>query len=183
MRSEAPPPRRTGWVTTTGRAASCTRDADPLLTEIFAVIEPAVLRKNGQPFEALGYNQASSSTSRGTPTRCRRRSTTRAGDPRHGGADHLPEPERSGSGVAFLHAYQPAIVLGASALGLGDPHAGRRVHRRAPPHLLPAGPLPPPPRAHGHRPPRVAVRRHQDDHPGLPRRQGARGPGPRRTSP
>src|SRR5262249_16967269 len=33
-------------------------DADPLVTTIFATIEPAVLKKNGQPLEALGYQMA-----------------------------------------------------------------------------------------------------------------------------
>jgi tetratricopeptide (TPR) repeat protein/tRNA A-37 threonylcarbamoyl transferase component Bud32 len=90
-------------------------DADPLLTDIFAVIEPAVLKKNGQPLEALGYQMAyaldlvrhpypmsqtihyACSVLGMTPPLC----FQNPNDP---------------SGVSFLHAHTPAIVLGAAAL-------------------------------------------------------------------
>lgn len=90
-------------------------DADPLLTEIFAAIEPAVLKKNGQPLEALGYqlayavdlarhpypmsqtiNYASSVLGMTPPV-----TFQNPNDP---------------SGVSFLHAHTPGIVLGAAAL-------------------------------------------------------------------
>ncbi len=90
-------------------------DADPLLTDIFAVIEPAVLKKNGQPLESLGYQMAyavdlvrhpypmsqtihyASGVLGMTPPLC----FQNPNDP---------------SGISFLHAHTPAIVLGAAAL-------------------------------------------------------------------
>ena len=92
-------------------------DADPLLTEILAVIEPAVLRKNGQPFEALGYNLSFKLDLARHPYPM---SQTLA----YAAALLGMEPPTTfqnpndPAGVAFLHAYQPSIVLGASALVL-----------------------------------------------------------------
>jgi tetratricopeptide (TPR) repeat protein len=95
-------------------------DADPLLTDIFAVIQPAVLKKNGQPLEALGYGMAYAldlqrhpypmsqtllyvcSVLGMVPPLC------------------FQNPEDPG-GISFLHAHSPGIVLGAAALAADLP--------------------------------------------------------------
>ncbi|XXX82260.1 tetratricopeptide repeat protein [Sorangium sp. So ce134] len=95
-------------------------DADPLLTAIFGVIEPAVLRKNGQPLEELGYQLAY------------RIDLTRHPYPMSqtlyyaAGVLGLEPPvtfqnPNDGGGVSFLHAHVPAIVLGAAALQMDLP--------------------------------------------------------------
>jgi hypothetical protein len=134
-------------------------DADPLVTAIFALIEPAVLRKNGQPLEALGYQMAYALDLSRTPTRCRRRSTTRracsAWSPRSPSRTRTIRAASRSSTPTNRHRPRPA------ALAAEMPRRSRGVHRGAPPHVLPPRPVPPAPRAHGHGPPRVAVRGHQ----------------------
>lgn len=95
-------------------------DADPLLTEILAVIEPAILRKNGQPFEALGYNLAYRLDLARHPYPMSQTLYYAAGILGMEPPVTFQNPNDP-SGVAFLHAYQPSIVLGASALVLDLP--------------------------------------------------------------
>ncbi|MBK8257330.1 MAG: tetratricopeptide repeat protein [Polyangiaceae bacterium] len=95
-------------------------DSDPLLTEIMAIIEPAVLRKNGQPFEALGYNVAFKLDLSRHPYPMSQTLFYAAGILGMEPPITFQNPNDP-SGVAFLHAYQPAIVLGASALVLDLP--------------------------------------------------------------
>lgn len=95
-------------------------DADPLLTEILAVIEPAVLRKNGQPFEALGYNLAFKLDLSRHPYPMSQTLFYACGILGMEPPITFQNPNDP-SGVAFLHAYQPSIVLGASALVLDLP--------------------------------------------------------------
>jgi tetratricopeptide (TPR) repeat protein len=95
-------------------------DADPLLTEILAVIEPAVLRKNGQPFEALGYNLAFKLDLGRHPYPMSQTLFYASGILGMEPPVTFQNPNDP-SGVAFLHAYQPSIVLGASALVLDLP--------------------------------------------------------------
>ncbi|HVY49072.1 MAG TPA: tetratricopeptide repeat protein, partial [Minicystis sp.] len=90
-------------------------DADPLLTTIFAAIEPAVLRKNGQPLEALGYQMAYALDLMRHPYPMSQTIYYAAG------VLGLEPPltfqnPNDGSGLTFLHAHTPAIVLGAAAL-------------------------------------------------------------------
>jgi len=96
------------------------RDSDPLLTEILAVIEPAVLRKNGQPFESLGYNLAFKLDLSRHPYPMSQTLFYAAGMLGMEPPITFQNPNDP-SGVAFLHAYQPSIVLGASALVLDLP--------------------------------------------------------------
>lgn len=95
-------------------------DADPLLTEILAVIEPAILRKNGQPFEALGYNLSYKLDLARHPYPMSQTLFYAAGILGMEPPITFQNPNDP-SGVAFLHAYQPSIVLGASALVLDLP--------------------------------------------------------------
>ncbi len=88
---------------------------DPLVTAIFTWIEPAVLKKNAQPLETLGYQ----------PTYALDLATHPAKMSQTlyyvGGVLGMEVPltfqnPNDASGLAFLHGQQPAIVLGAAAL-------------------------------------------------------------------
>ncbi|WP_438030537.1 protein kinase domain-containing protein [Sorangium sp. So ce233] len=95
-------------------------DADPLLTAIFGVIEPAVLRKNGQPLEELGYQLAYQIDLARHPYPMSQTLNYAAGvlglDP-----PLTFQNPNDGGGVSFLHAHVPAIVLGAAALQMELP--------------------------------------------------------------
>jgi tetratricopeptide (TPR) repeat protein len=90
-------------------------DGDPLLTQIFAIVEPAVFRKNGQPLEALGYQAAYAVDLAVHPYPMSQTIHYAAGVL---GMDAPPtfQNPNDGGGVSFLHAHTPSIVLGASAL-------------------------------------------------------------------
>ncbi|WP_437738100.1 protein kinase domain-containing protein [Sorangium sp. So ce1335] len=95
-------------------------DADPLLTAIFGVIEPAVLRKNGQSLEELGYQLAYQIDLARHPYPMSQTLNYAAGvlglDP-----PLTFQNPNDGGGVSFLHAHVPAIVLGAAALQMELP--------------------------------------------------------------
>jgi tetratricopeptide (TPR) repeat protein len=93
------------------------RDSDPLLTEILAVIEPAILRKNGQAFEALGYNLTFKLDLARHPYPMSQTLYYAASILGMEAPITFQNPNDP-AGVAFLHAYQPSIVLGAAALAL-----------------------------------------------------------------
>lgn len=90
-------------------------DGDPLLTAIFAVIEPAVLRKNGQPLEALGYQLAYKLDLALHPYPMSQTLNYCCGVLGMDPPIVFQNPNDPG-GVQFLHAHTPAIVLGAAAL-------------------------------------------------------------------
>ncbi|WP_437971884.1 tetratricopeptide repeat protein [Sorangium sp. So ce260] len=95
-------------------------DADPLLTAIFGVIEPAVLRKNGQSLEDLGYQLAYQIDLARHPYPMSQTLYYASG------VLGLTPPltfqnPNDGGGVSFLHAHVPAIVLGAAALQMDLP--------------------------------------------------------------
>ncbi len=96
------------------------QDVDPLLSAIFAVIEPAVLRKNGQPLEMLGYQMAYQLDLTRHPYPMSQTLYFAAGvlgmDP-----PLTFQNPNDGGGVSFLHAHTPAIVLGAAALAIDLP--------------------------------------------------------------
>ncbi|HZF55627.1 MAG TPA: tetratricopeptide repeat protein [Polyangiaceae bacterium] len=90
-------------------------DSDPLLTEIFAVIQPAVLRKNGQSLEALGYQLAYKLDLTLHPYPMSQTLNYAAGVLGMEAPMTFQNPNDPG-GVQFLHAYTPSIVLGSAAL-------------------------------------------------------------------
>ncbi|WP_437747363.1 tetratricopeptide repeat protein [Sorangium sp. So ce1504] len=95
-------------------------DADPLLTAVFGVIEPAVLRKNGRPLEELGYQLAYQLDLSRHPYPMSQTLYYAAGV--LGLAPPLTfQDPNDGGGVSFLHAHVPAIVLGAAALQMDLP--------------------------------------------------------------
>lgn len=91
------------------------RDADPLLTEIFAAIEPAVVKKNGQPLEALGYQLAYAVDLARHPYPMSQTINYAAGVLGMAPPITFQNPNDP-SGISFLHAHTPGIVLGAAAL-------------------------------------------------------------------
>jgi tetratricopeptide (TPR) repeat protein len=91
------------------------KDADPLLTSIFAIIEPAVLKKNGQPLEALGYQAAYALDLSMHPYPMSQTLAYACGVLGMAPPLSFQNPNDPG-GVSFLHAHTPAIVLGQAAL-------------------------------------------------------------------
>jgi tetratricopeptide (TPR) repeat protein len=96
------------------------QDADPLLTLIFAVIEPAVLRRNGQPLEALGYQMAYKLDLSMHPYPMSQTLNYCSSVLGMDAPLTFQNPNDPG-GVQFLHAHTPAIVLGAAALAAEIP--------------------------------------------------------------
>jgi tetratricopeptide (TPR) repeat protein len=95
-------------------------DSDPLLTTIFAVIEPAVIRKNGQPLEALGYQLAYKLDLTLHPYPMSQTINYASGVLGMEPPMTFQNPNDPG-GVSFLHAYTPSIVLGSAALATDIP--------------------------------------------------------------
>lgn len=95
-------------------------DADPLVTSIFQLIEPAVLRRNGQALEALGYQAAYALDLLRHPYPMSQTLYYAAGVLGMDAPPTFQNPEDPG-GLAFLHAHTPAIVLGQAALALEIP--------------------------------------------------------------
>jgi hypothetical protein len=95
-------------------------DGDPLLTAIFAVIEPAVLRKNGQALEALGYQLAYKIDLGRHQYPMSQTLNYACGVLGMEPPLTFQNPDDPG-GVQFLHAHTPAIVLGAAALAAEIP--------------------------------------------------------------
>ena len=96
------------------------QDVDPLLSSIFAVIEPAVLRKNGQPLEMLGYQLAYQLDLSRHPYPMSQTLYYATGVLGMNPPLTFQNPN-DGGGVSFLHAHTPAIVLGAAALAMDLP--------------------------------------------------------------
>ncbi len=123
-------------------------DADPLVTAIFQMIEPAVMRRNGQPLEALGYQQAYALDLLRHPYPMSQTLYYAAGVLGMEPPPTFQNPEDPG-GLSFLHAHSPAIVLGQAALALEIPTqpaafvAGRHLTYYRPGlyirHLVPTG--------------------------------------------
>jgi len=95
-------------------------DADPLLTNVFAVIQPAVILKNGQPLEALGYQAAYAIDLMRHPYPLSQTIVFSAGVLGMELPICFQNPMDPG-GLSFLHAHTPAIVLGAAALAADVP--------------------------------------------------------------
>jgi hypothetical protein len=89
-------------------------DADPLITAIFTVIEPAVLRKNGQPSRRSATDAYALDLSR-HPYPMSQTLFYASGVLGMEPPLTFQNPNDPG-GVSFLHAHQPAIVLGHTAL-------------------------------------------------------------------
>lgn len=90
-------------------------DANPLITAIFTVIEPAVLRKNGQALESLGYSMVYALDLSRHPYPMSQTLHYAAGVLGMEPPLTFQSPNDPG-GLSFLHSHTPAIVLGHTAL-------------------------------------------------------------------
>lgn len=115
MRAEGPPAAQQGLSDEDWASSVLHADADPLLTSIFAAIQPAVIKKNGQPLEALGYQLPYAIDLSRHPYPMSQTLYYASGVLGMEPPVTFQNPN-DGSGVSFLHAYTPAIVLGAAAL-------------------------------------------------------------------
>ncbi len=88
---------------------------DPVLTGIFQLIEPAILQKNAKPLEQLGYHPGYAIDLATFPYPMTQTLFYAAGV-----LGMTPPPTfqnaQDPSGIAFLHALPPSIVLGQAAL-------------------------------------------------------------------
>jgi tetratricopeptide (TPR) repeat protein len=95
-------------------------DADPLLTSVFALIEPAVIAVRAQSFEALGYDARYAVDLARHPYTMSQTLFYASGV-----LGMTPPPTFQNTndpgGLSFLHSYQPAIVLGMAALSADVP--------------------------------------------------------------
>jgi tetratricopeptide (TPR) repeat protein len=123
-------------------------DAEPLLTSIFALIEPAVIATRGESYEALGYDPRYAIDPAQHPYPMSQTLFYAAGVM---GMDCPPtfENPNDPGGLAFLHVYTPSVVLGHAALTADIPPqaaafiAGRHLAYYRPGmylrHLVPSG--------------------------------------------
>ena len=95
-------------------------DADPLLTSVFALIEPAVIAARGQHFEALGFDRRYAIDLARHPYPMSQTLFYSCGVL---GMEPPPTFQNNNDpgGLSYLHAYQPSIVLGMAALSADVP--------------------------------------------------------------
>ncbi len=95
-------------------------DADPLLTSVFALIEPSVIAKRAQSFEQLGYDARYLIDLAQHPYPMSQTLNYAAGVL---GMEPPPTFQNTNDpgGLSFLHAHTPAVVLGMAALSADVP--------------------------------------------------------------
>jgi len=89
--------------------------ADPLLTALFALIEPAIVARRGSEFGSLGYDATHVLDLATHPASLSQNLLYAASVLGMAPPPTFENPEEPG-GMLFLHARQPAIVLGSAAL-------------------------------------------------------------------
>jgi tetratricopeptide (TPR) repeat protein len=95
-------------------------DADPLVTAIFALIEPAILASRSQPLESLGYDPRYAIELSLHPYPMSQTLYYAAGVLGSPPPITFQNPNDPG-GLSFLHAKTPSIVLGRAALAADIP--------------------------------------------------------------
>lgn len=90
-------------------------DADATLTRIFAILQPVVARVRTQPIEALGYDPRYAIDPSVHPYPMSQTLYYAGGVLGMGGIRLFQNPNDPGA-LGFLHAHEPAIVLGRAAL-------------------------------------------------------------------
>jgi serine/threonine protein kinase/lipopolysaccharide biosynthesis regulator YciM len=95
-------------------------DADPLLTSVFALIEPAVIARRGQRLEELGYDSRYAIDLSMHPYPMSQTLHYASGVL---GMEAPPVFQNTNDpgGLSFLHAHNPSIVLGVAALSAEVP--------------------------------------------------------------
>ena len=141
-------------------------DADPMLSAIFALIEPAIIAARTQPLEPLGYDPRYAidlAASAHPISQTLYWAASVLGMPR-------PPPSRTPTILAGSRSCTRRSRRSSSDARRSkrDRAAGGGVHRVAPPHLLPPRLLRAAPRADGHRPQGVALRGDQNDLAAVP---------------
>jgi tetratricopeptide (TPR) repeat protein len=123
-------------------------DVDPLVTRIFAIIQPTIIRARTQPLEALGYHPAHQVQLASHPYPVAQTLYYVQGVLGFEAPPVFQNPNDP-AGLGFLHAHTPAIVLGRAAFESVVPNqslafvAGRHVTYFRPGfyvrHLVPTG--------------------------------------------
>jgi tetratricopeptide (TPR) repeat protein len=115
MRSETAAPARAVMTDEDWHARLTHPDSDPLLTSLFALIEPVVIAARAQSLEALGYDPERALDLETFPLPMPQTLHYAAGVL---GLELPPafENERDLGGLAFLNTYTPSIALGRTAL-------------------------------------------------------------------
>lgn len=93
---------------------------DPVVSAIFQLVEPAVVAKNAQPLEELGYNPTYALDLANHPYPMSQMLFYAAGVLGFEAPTTFQNPQDPG-GISFLHSSPPGIVLGAAALGAEIP--------------------------------------------------------------
>ncbi len=93
---------------------------DPILTQIFQLIEPAIIARNGKPLEQLGFHAGYVLDLASFPYPIPQTLFYAAGVLGMTPPPTLHNPQDP-SGITFLHATPPAIMLGQAALATGLP--------------------------------------------------------------
>ncbi len=115
MRSETAAPATAALEASHWTSALTHSDADPLLTSLFALIEPAVIATRSEPAEASGYDPAFIVDLERHPYTMSQTLYYAAGV--LGLSPPVTYENRNDpGGLSFLHAQPPAIVLGMAAL-------------------------------------------------------------------
>ena len=151
-------------------------DVEPLLTRIFAIIQPVIIHARTQSLEAAGLDRRYAIDLPSTRTPSPRRSTTRQACSACSRRSSS-EPERPR--WARLPPHPRAVDRpGTGGVRPELRHAGHGVRRGTAPDVLPPRVLRATPRADRDRAESVALRRHQAQRAAVPHRAGARGAGP-----
>lgn len=93
---------------------------DPLLTSVFALIEPAVIESRAEPLEAFGYTQAHRvevDSHYAALSHSLHHAAGALGVPLPPVYENTNDP----GGLSFLHTFEPAVVLGNAALNAEVP--------------------------------------------------------------
>lgn len=95
--------------------------ADPLLTSVFALIEPAVIESRAEPLEEFGYGEEHRielDRHYATLSRSLHHAAGALGVPLPPTYENTNDP----GGLSFLHTFDPSIVLGKAALNAEIPN-------------------------------------------------------------
>ena len=142
-------------------------DLDPLVTRIFAMIQPTIIRARTQPIENMGYDPRYAIDCSMHPYPVSQTLYYVGGVLGMAPPLVFQNPNDPGS-LGMVHARTPAIVLGRAAFENTAADAVAGVHRGPPHGLLPPWLLRPSPRADRHRAEGVALRGDQAVRPAVP---------------
>jgi len=120
MRAEGPAPAQDRLSDEDWAVRIRHQDADPLVTALFALVEPAILATRSQPLEALGYDPRYALDLSLHPYAMSQTLYYAAGVLGMAPPPTFQNPNDQG-GLSFLHAQTPSLVLGRAALAADAP--------------------------------------------------------------